>query len=344
MNADTLHQDMYLYDVYSEYLNKIKYYSLNSTINSLSIRYYKVNLDKTIGVESDLSMITVGQELITYDIYDFTPVLESAPLSYSTENDEDGQGLIRKTRGTLTVLAVTEPLPGDIFNLYQNGSTNEFFTVEDVNYVQSVKDLNIYQINFATSQLYKQTVNDLSVGAHFYYVKEFHNFFVSDLYDDYKNLLTNRNYMVDHINEFYDYNACKYIDKNMTDAQTTLANSMILYLNELVQINSKVIIGYSIIKDIPNDYALRLQDTDCLYDDPINGPTQIHLMIKIKELQDVYFKFILYQIPTDYLPQNPDTLHNDTTGVAIVKDLNGNAIGTIPAPVGVQCEMDIKWD
>ena len=344
MNADTLHQDMYLYDVYSEYLNKIKYYSLNSTINSLSIRYYKVNLDKTLGVESDLGMITVGQELITYDIYDFTPVLESAPLSYSTENDEDGQGLIRKTRGTLTILAISEPLPGDIFNFYQNGSTNEFFTVEEVNYVQSVKDLNIYQINFTTSQLYKQTVNDLSVSAHFYYVKEFHNFFISDLYDDYAYLLKNRNYIIDDINEYYNYNDCKYIDSTMVESQTILANSMLLYLNELVQLNTKVIIGYSIIKDTPNDYPIRITDNDCLFDDPILGPTPIPLMIKIKKIQDLYFKFVLYNTPADYLPQNPDTLTNATTGVAIIKDLDGNAIGTYPAPIGTSCEMDIKWD
>lgn len=339
MYADVLHQDMYAYDIYSEYLKKIQHYSLNSAINSLSIRWYRINIEKSKGVNFDLNMIVIDPYTLTYDIFDFVPVLESSSLSYSNMNDEEGQGLIRKAQGTMTILAVEEPLPGDIFHFYQHGSTNEYFNITDVMYTQSVKDLNIYQVQFETAQVHKSTINNINTSSHNYYVKEFMKFYDSSLYDDYSNLLANRNNMLKDINNYYDCITCQYMDALIKDdiQKIKLVNSMLIYLNKVVRLSIKVIIGHSIILDINSDTATRITDDDCyLIDpnyidpndpnlpyDPFAGMIQIPLMIKVKALQDIYFKFIMYDVA-----QGPKItqINSDAPAVTIIKDLDGNVV------------------
>ncbi len=350
MVADTLHQDMYVYDVYAEYLNKIEHYALNSTINSLSIRYYKQNIPLTHGVHDELDVIVTDGYSRVYDIFDFTPVLESQPLNYTTTNDETSQGVIRKTEGTLTIMAVVEPLPGDIFNFYQHGSTNEFFTVDEVNFVHSVKDLNIYQIRFSTANWSIKSIQDLSINEHYYYMKEFRKFYSSDLYEDYADLLENRNDKLEIINAGYECLETAYNDASLndfgglTEYQVNLLNSVLLYLNDKVKLQIKVIMGYEIMLDqdglvieiqeddlyiIDPDYVAVPVDPNVPYD-PYLGMIKSPIMTEVKSLQDTYFKFINYQTPLD---GNPDTTGLEPQepvfaedAITIIRDLDGNAL------------------
>ena len=334
MTADTLHQDMYLYDIYSEYLTKVKSYSLNSNINSLSIRYYKTDMTTTQGIDMDLNMISINAYAKSYNIYDFTPVLDSQPFNYTIQNEENNQGVIRKTQGVITILAVEEPLPGDIFNFYATGGTNEFFHVQDVNFVQSTKDLNIYQLTFETVHITMSIMETLNINMHFYYLKEFHQFFDSSLYDLYNNLILNRNTYIDTINKYYNYQKCYYNDPVMTQNQTNLVNSTLMFLNQLVRLKIKPILNYSVLwqsnNTAPiagiignNNTSVAIQDLDCYIvvpltmatvDDPNYDPTanlvSIELMITVKQLQDIYFSFI------NYSPiQNSGTERVDVTNI-----------------------------
>jgi len=352
MNADILHQDMYAYDVYAEYLNKISYYSLNSNINSLSIRYYKQNIPLTKGTYDELDVIvnTYGR---TYDIFDFAPVLQSTPLQYQVQNDETNQGMIRNTSGTLTMMAVIEPLPNDIFNFYQNGSTNEYFEVQSVNFVYSVKDLNLYEIQFETANWDKTSVEALNINEHYYYVKEFRKFYSSALYNDYSYLLENRNSILDEINNGYDFIKSYYTDSveinnttyDLNSNQILKLNSTLLYLNEKVKLGIKVVIGKKIEYDInglvlkideidtyvpdPNYIAPNIPDPNIPYD-PYAGMVQSNIMKKVFDLQNIYYNFINYQVPLDGnvdttgLSTATKTFKEDT--VTVIKDLNGNTI------------------
>jgi len=352
--VDVLHQDMYAYDIYAEYLNKIEQYALNSNINSLSLRYYKQNFPLTLGVHDELDVVVTDGYSRTYDIFDFSPVLQMQPLSYNVENDTNNQGVIRKTQGTLTLLAVIEPLPGDIFNFYQHGSTNEFFGVDVVNFVHSVKDLNIYELQFSTANWDKKSVEELNINEHYYYVKEFRKFYSSALYEDYAWLLENRNTMLIDMNKKYDCIKMFYTDTviiggkdfPLSDYQINRANSILLYLNEKVKLNIKLIVGKSIERN-PDKLVIKLTEAECYIDDPNYVPPNIidpnvpynafagkvrsELLNQVYLLQEVYWKFIEYQAPLDGNP--------DTTGIVeqrkvfkedavdIVRDLNQNIIG-----------------
>ena len=344
MVADTLHQDMYVYDVYAEYLNKIEQYALNSTINALSLRYYKQNIPLTKGVHDELDVIVTDGYGRVYDIFDFTPVLEMQPLSYNTSNDETNQGTIRKTEGTLTLLAIIEPLPGDIFNFYQHGSTNEFFTVDEVNFVHSVKDLNIYQIRFSTANWSIESVQDLNINEHYYYNKEFRKFFASDLYETYTDLIENRNNVLQDINLNYNCVKTRYDTNGMPEAKIELINSILLYLNDKVKLQTKVILGYEILRDVAGELILITEADTYLpidgyvpppYDpnipyDPYAGQYQSQLILDVKYLQDKYIVFVNYQTPLD---GNPDTTGLATQdpiftedAINIIRDLDGNIL------------------
>ncbi len=353
MNADVLHQDMYAYDIYAEYLNKIEHYSINSTINSLSIRYYKQNIPFTKGTVDELDVIVTAGYNRAYDIFDFTPVLESQPLSYTNDNDETNQGVIRRTQGTMTIMAVIEPLPGDILNFYQHGSTNEFFNVDEVTFVHSVKDLNIYQIQFSTSNWTKQGVEDMTIINHYYFVKEFKKFYDSSLYESYATLLEDRNDMLEDINLGYDCVGTKYNDtitlsdgSNMAlpEAKVMLLNSTLLYLNDKVKLNIKYVDGYSVLRG-PDDLVIIMTEADTYipdptyitppYDpnipyDPYAGQIQSTIMENVRVLQDIYYKFINYQDPLDGnidttgIEELPDVFNKDA--VEIIRDLDGNTI------------------
>ena len=353
MNADVLHQDMYAYDIYAEYLNKIEHYSINSTINSLSIRYYKQNIPFTKGTHDELDVIVTPGYSRAYDIFDFTPVLESQPLTYTNENDETNQGVIRKTQGTMTIMAVQEPLPGDILNFYQHGSTNEYFSVTEVNFVHSVKDLNIYQIQFETSNWHKASIENLTVINHYYFVKEFRQFYDSSLYEAYATLLETRNDELELINDGYNCSTTHYTDfVTLSDAtllelpqvKIDLLNSTLLYLNEKVKLAIKVVLGYSILRDteglvlviteadtyVPDPtYIAPSYDPNVPYD-PYAGQIQSTVMEKVRIMQDLYYGFINYSTPLD---GNIDTTGLETQdpvfaedAVQIIRDLDGNAI------------------
>ena len=353
MNADVLHQDMYAYDIYAEYLNKIEHYSINSTINSLSIRYYKQNIPFTKGTHDELDVIVTPGYSRAYDIFDFTPVLESQPLTYTNDQDENNQGVIRRTQGTMTIMAVIEPLPGDIFNFYQHGSTNEFFSVDDVNFVHAVKDLNIYQIQFSTANWSRASIDNLNIINHYYFVKEFRKFYDSSLYEAYATLLETRNDELDLINNGYDCRFTKYTDTvtlsdgstlELPESKVQILNSTLMYLNEKVSLGIKYVAGYSILRDIDGfvitmteadtyipdpTYVPPLFDPGTLYN-PYAGQVQSTVMAKVFNMQDLYLSFINYQSPLD---GNPDTTGLEETAptfsedaVAIIRDLDGNTI------------------
>lgn len=316
MNADVLHQDMFLYNVYSEYLNKVQFYSINSNIQSLSVRYYRMNVPQSIGVERDLHMMLVDQYSMTFDIFDFTPILELSPISYSTENNEDtNQGLWHHATGSMTIMAVQQPIPGDIFHFYQHGSTIEYFDVTTVTYIQSVRDINIYQVEFETANVTPSTVDSLRINRHFYFLREFQNFFDSSLYDVYANLLNNRNDILNSINGYYDQIKCRYSEVGLSDTQITKVNSALMYLNKLVKLKIKVIIGYSIINSFDNYIPLIDTDlyigepnftltfaTDTGFDptvgyNPYAGLPTSALMKLVFDLQNIYLQFVNYTPP-----------------------------------------------
>jgi len=347
MNVDLLHQDMYAYDIYSEYLDKVQFYALNSNINSLSIRYYKLNMSQTTGVHEDIGVMTDNPKAKTrvYDIFDFVPVLESQPFSYTSSNDEMNQGLIRKTSGVLTVLALVEPLPYDIFNFYQTGKTNEFFYVTEVNFIQSLKELNIYQLTYETANLTMTSVSNLTIKDHFYYSKEFNKFFDQTLYDEYSNLINNKDNLMNDINLYYSCIETRYKDDDLSEEIIQLINSMLIFLNDKVSLKIQPILNYNVIyQDVDQTIAKTLTLDDCYIPDPDYVPTLEYdpyhnqklniLAYNVYYIQNIYYKFLNFQLSEASGLTNVENkeVTVDTTNLEFIKeikDLDGQVIGVI---------------
>jgi hypothetical protein len=235
-NINILNQDSYLYELYNEYLNKVQFYQINGKINSLSLRYYKINYSISNGIEDELDMVNSKKFGKTYDIFDFTPVLENQPFTYNMSNDETNQGVIRSTQGMMTIMSVEEPLPNDVFHFYSNESEIEYLQVTNVNYVMSVKKLHIYQIEYITANLVKNTVDNFKINQHFYFLREFGKFIGSSMYNDIVNLSNTRDDDIVIINKYYDSRNCKYKSIIIDDDSNTIINKMLQIISENIYI------------------------------------------------------------------------------------------------------------
>ena len=116
-----------------------------------------------------------------------------------------------------------------------------------------------------------------------------------------------------------------------------------MYLNEKVSLNIKYVSGYSILRDADGKVIVITEADTYTPDptyvaplfpsgiyDPYEGQVQSTVMLKVKQMQDIYLSFINYQSPLNGIP--------DTTGleetapvfkedaVTIIRDLDGNSI------------------
>ena len=235
-NINILNQDSYMYELYNEYLTGLQFYQLNSKINALSIRYYKINYALSKGIDDELDMVNSKKFSKTYDLFDFVPVLETTQFNYQNMNDEMNQGVIRSTQGMMTIMCVEEPLPNDVFHLYSNDSEIEFMQVTSVNFVMSVKKLHIYQIEYITANLIKPTVDAFKINQHFYFLREFSKFVGSSLYTDLLSLANNRDADLVAINKYYISRKCSYESLAMDKDTNIIVNKMLQTISENVYI------------------------------------------------------------------------------------------------------------
>jgi hypothetical protein len=317
---DILHQDSYLYNVYDEFMQNVQHYSLNSSIRSLSIRYYRNSI--STGYDEDTSSFNSDKYDKIYDVFDFTPVLEMQPLSYGTMDDEAGQGLIRKTESIMTILSVSEPLLGDILYFYPGTHTEvndtEVFVVREVNFIRSQKKLNMYQIRFETAQLTHTSLQLVKINKHSYFIREFDKFFDSELYSSFTFLLKNRNDIVHTINKSYNPIKCRYEINRSLFEHTLSYKSFDDYNDHLIEcekilnkhilyIQDKYNMGFKYIRcTSPELEKLEKLDDDYIYyeqaktsdfgnfgnfSDKHKDHTKIELMIELKKISDIYIQF-----------------------------------------------------
>lgn len=324
MNYDILHQDMYMYDVYKEYITKVQHYALNGNIQSLSIRYYKNNILYSKGYVDQIDYYGPSDYKRSFDIFDFAPVLEMQPLNYTSDDLDENQGVIRRTNGVLTLMGVPNPLPGDVFHFYQNETNIEYFKVLRVNYIKSVNSIKIYQIEFETYNVKSETVNMYDIINHYYYIKEFFKFFDSQIYESYSFLIENRNQILGEINKYYDVVKCEYretiysngLKLDLSPEVINKTNSVLLYLNKLIRLNIKVILNHKIIyHGVNSNVCESLTEDDMMVLDPsIDVNTSLYsgtpyvpysnyqksnLVYLVKTLQDKYMEFIMYEPTID---------------------------------------------
>lgn len=322
-NINILNQDSYMYELYNEYLNNLQFYQLNGKINALSIRYYKINYEKSNGIENELDMVNSKKFGKTYDIFDFVPVLESTQFNYSNMNDESNQGVIRNTQGMLTIMCVEEPLPNDVFHLYSNDSEIEYMQVTSVNFIMSVKKLHIYQIEYTTANLVKNTVDKFKINYHFYFLREFSRFVGSSVYNDIVTLANSRDEDIVIINKYYNSRKCSYGVVTFDNNTNIIINKMLSIISENVYIPEI----YPILNVDQNiDYTIKLEfDTTALN---LNH----ELINLVSKIYNIYYKFLNYSIIKNETVNASIPVKNTSVkdyDITTIKDLDGNIIKTI---------------
>lgn len=322
-NINILNQDSYMYELYNEYLNNLQFYQLNGKINALSIRYYKINYEKSYGIENELDMVNTKKFGKTYDIFDFVPVLESTQFNYSNMNDESNQGVIRNTQGMLTIMCVEEPLPNDVFHLYSNDSEIEYMQVTSVNFIMSVKKLHIYQIEYTTANLVKNTVDKFKINYHFYFLREFSRFVGSSVYNDIVTLANSRDEDIVTINKYYNSRKCSYGVVTFDNNTNIIINKMLSIISENVYIPEI----YPILSVDQNiDYTIKLEfDTAALN---LNH----ELITLVSKIYNIYYNLLNYSIIKNETVNASIPVKNTSVkdyDITTIKDLDGNIIKTI---------------
>ena len=318
-NINILNQDQYVYDFYNEYITNLQFYQINSKIKALSLRYYRINYALTKGIEDDLDMVNSKKFNKTYDLFDFVPVLESQQFSYTNLNDEMNQGVIRPVQGMLTIMCVEEPLPNDVFHFYSNESEIEYLQVTNVTFIQSVKKLNVYQIEYSTANLLKTTVDKFNVNGHFYFMREFSKFIGSSLYSDMIKLIENRDENIIKIKKYYDDKRCSFKSPNVDDSTNIIINKMLLTVCENVYIPD--IPPILTVDPVAMDYKLIISDVMLNLND--------ELTTLVNELYNIYFRMWNYTVQKSDPTIIGNPIKNETTidyKITTIKDLDGNII------------------
>ena len=322
-NINILNQDSYMYELYNEYLNNLQFYQLNGKINALSIRYYKINYEKSNGIENELDMVNTKKFGKTYDIFDFVPVLESTQFNYSNMNDESNQGVIRNTQGMLTIMCVEEPLPNDVFHLYSNDSEIEYMQVTSVNFIMSVKKLHIYQIEYTTANLVKNTVDKFKINYHFYFLREFSKFVGSSVYNDIVTLANSRDEDIVTINKYYNSRKCSYGVVTFDNNINIIINKMLSIISENVYIPEI----YPILDVDQNiDYTIKLE-----FDITVLNLNH-ELITLVSKIYNIYYKLLNYSIIKNETVNASIPVKNTSVkdyDITTIKDLDGNIIKTI---------------
>jgi len=307
MQMDRLHQDSNIYNMYNEYLNTVQKYALN-TMKSIPIKYYRTNMIRTKNIDTELNYIDSKWYNKSYDVFEMTPVIEATPLTYSTEMDESNQGVVRRTQGSITIFGINKPVVGDLFIYYSNNvdsENNEYFTVDNVNFIKTSTDINIYNLEFSSANIKASTVSNLNILNQFYYLKEFHKFYDVVIYNDYINMFNNRNDYIDNINRYYNNRYAKYIFNDDSD----INNNYNYYISVL---NNKYNLGFKYVRNPINNNLPLENDINNINSEVID---QLILINRIYNTLENYQMDQFNAMGTDI------NISNQT-----VKDLEGNIL------------------
>ncbi len=207
-NMNTSNIVEYQYQLYQEYLGTTKDNILNYSQNpELAIKYFKINVPKSTNINDTNGEVapafdaygdtdeneTLGGTGIThqiknftYDIFEFTPVIEIQPLQY----EQAGESWIG-THSNMSIMSIDKPVAGDLFTFYgaKDNTTDgtELFQITDVSYQRtSHKALPLYQLTFRSAPIKVDTIKDLLINEVYFYSIHFNKFLKGSCWESYQ--------------------------------------------------------------------------------------------------------------------------------------------------------------
>jgi hypothetical protein len=347
----------YQYQLYDEYLENIKRNIINYSQNpELAIKYFKINIPKSTNIndtngevapefhafENDDEVETFkGTGMahqfrnFTYDIFEFSPVIELHPLQYEAA----GESWIG-TRGIISILSIDKPQAGDLFTFYgtKEGTTDgtEVFQVIDINYQRtSHKKIPIYQLTFRTAPMKVDTLKDLMINQVYFYNHFFNKFLNGSCWNNYKMALDFfENKKSKEFNNFYLKDKNKYIFKSCINPETNettkvifpmIFNNTIKRLSSLIKTNFKAVLDFSTNVSL-NEFLFGKEHSTLLNED---GSKKIFkfLIYDPRELYNLYVALGYTQeenpipLPDPEYPASTEIQINPETGEEVVIEI-----------------------
>ncbi len=317
----------------------IEYYALGDTRKALPIRYLKQQTSDNMDEETSIRQKIFNN---TFYAYHLTPVLETQMISPTVQDDETKQGITSSAMGELVIMAISKPLPGDLFNWYignHQGLKNsevEMFKITDVNFLRTSAGLNLYRVSFETALVEE---SKLYIEKAFFYYNEFRKFY-SVKYVNFAKEITSKKH-IKILKKYYKPEWSIVYDFNLTPEVNLKLNKILLYIKfhepsnstsiPLILLNgfdpSKIKEPYTQEPDGINFVREDVWYTNPVYvDDPTkewnwtNDKIPNELALAVWELMALYKPFVFYAIM--------DRSQEDDTNLNVYNDVDVNNFAT----------------
>jgi len=280
LSLNRTNQNEYQYQLYQEQLQHIKKNTLLYANNpELVIKYFSININlsnnidqvdilfpQNVPTDGELGDDPANQtdytasaqsaihgtgmfdkfENFTYDIFEFTPVIEMSPFQYAP-NSDNNEG----TSGTMSIIAIDKPKVGDLFMYYNKVSDDgfnvvdqtEIFQVTSVQMQRTSNDiLPIYLLEFKTANILYENLKKFSIHNIYFYDNLQNNFISSECWDEYQYItkdrdnfnLINKNYNKDKA--YYEFNTLEYFSElGNTSTEPYISKKVPLIFNNLIK-------------------------------------------------------------------------------------------------------------
>lgn len=349
----------YQYQLYQEYLGATKENIINYSQNpELAIKYFKINLPKSTNIndtngeiapafdtygDTDEGEVLGGTGMthqfknFTYDIFEFTPVIEIQPLQY----EQAGESWIG-THSSMAIMSIDKPAAGDLFTFYgaQDNTTDgtELFQITDVSYQRtSHKALPLYNLTFRSAPIKAVTIKDLLINEVYFYSIHFNKFLKSTCWDSYQYSLDFfQNKLSKDFDELYLRDKSKYIFKTCYDEITESTSKVIfpmIFNNNIKRLSNMIKTGFKNVLDFSTNVSLNefldgAEHPTILNDD---GTPKIFQFCIYQE-QELYNLYAALGYPDE---ENPITLplpsYPESTEISTDPDTGVEIITVIPA-------------
>ena len=270
-NATLLTQDFYQHEVYSEYIKNLNYYLLNSKRNSLVIKFFHMDVKESINKDDETGVHNVNKYINSiYNAYEFCPTMDAQQIMYQIGRNDARLGHDINSTNTITLYQMEEPLPDDLFYFYSE--PKEIFRVTAVQFIQNIhKDLKLYQLTFENANVIKETVDKLQIKETYYFNNEFNNWFPSDYYNEFTNLIKYKNILIKNIKRYYNNFECFFQDKTLDTNTIIKVNEHINLLRNLASVDLPAQIGYKFNLD-QYGYPKKFEVGEIYINDPLYVP------------------------------------------------------------------------
>lgn len=317
----------------------IEYYALGDTRKALPIRYLKQQTSDNMDAETSIRQKIYNN---TFYAYHLTPVLENQMISPTVQDDETKQGITSSAMGEMVIMAISQPLPGDLFNWYignhqgLKSSEVEMFKITDVNFLRTSADLNLYRITFETALVEE---SKLYIEKSFFYYNEFRKFY-SVKYVNFAKEITSKKHIVS-LKKYYRPEWSIVYDYALTPEVNLKLNKILLYIKYHEPSNSSEIplillngFNPALIKEpyLPEPDGINFVREDVWYpnlgyvEDPtiewnwVNDKLPNELALIVWELMALYKPFIFYK--------DMDRSQEDDTNLNVYNDVDINKFAT----------------